>query len=383
MMRLLILFISIFLFHISLSAQSEFSKKKYLQDHAIELNKDSSDFSFLKPLIGEKQFVFLSDGHQSGSSKIYFTQLIKYLHEELDFDVLVLESGIYGAELANNAMNITPSQSNLISQNFIAQFISGCDASKQLFDYIGETKSGEDPLQLSGLDIEFNRTQQLLFQMLDSAFREQNDKILSDKNYILFKNYFDSLATFSSLNNLDNFQKNLLFQYADTLRSFINKLNDPTNFLFLIGENISAYVQASLMKSPSLNSVLRNSQMFVNLQWLIKAKYSGKKIIIWASPAHLAPGFMEGEIPMAVYFYQQYSRDNVFYLACSNYEPDGKSTAPNGSLNADMHQSKMKTAVLLFHQAGEEKSFINQTKDSRFFDAVLFIDDLKSCTWNY
>lgn len=382
-MRLLILSISIILFHISLSAQSEFSKKKYLQDHAIELNRDSSDFSFLKTLIGEKQFVFLSDGHQSGSSKIYFTQLIKYLHEELDFDILILESGIYGAEMANDEMNLSPAQSNLISQKFIAQFISGCDASKPLFDYIGKTKSGIDPMQISGLDIEFNQTQQLLFQMLDSVFRKQNDKLLSNNNYSLFKSYFDSLATSSYRNHLDSLQKNLLFYYADTLADFVHTLNDSNGMLPLTGENIRTYVKGGLYKTPAYNSNSRNAQMFENLQWLMEMKYPGKKFIVWASPAHLAEGFMEGETSMATDFYTKYKRADVFYIAASNFTTDGKSTASKVSLNADMHHAKLKTAVLLFHQAGEEKSFINQTNDSRFFDAVLFIDDLKTCVWNY
>lgn len=382
-MRVLILTISFILIYIPASAQSRHFKNNYLLEHAIAIKNDETDFSFLKKVIGEKQFVFLSDGHQSGSSKIYFTQLIQYLHEELDFDVLLLESGIYGAELANSKMNAAPAASNLISQKYIAHFISACDASEHLFHYIGETKAGIDPMQLSGLDISFNQNQNLLFQMLDSAFRKQNDKLLSDKNYSLFKNYFDSLETTSSRNQLDSLQKNFLFHYADTLADFINTLKDSNGFLHLTGENIRAYVKGGLYKTPVYNSNSRNAQMYLNLNWLMEMKYPGLKIIIWASPAHLAENFMDGETSLATDFYKKYKRTDVFYIAASNFSTDGKSTAPKESLSADMHHAHLKTAMLLFHQPGEEKAFINQTNDSRFFDAVLFFDDMKNCSWVY
>lgn len=364
-------------------SQSHHEKKKYLKEHAVVLNSDSIDFSYLAPLIADKDFIFLSDGHQTATSKIYFTAFIQFLHNNLGFNVLVMETGLVGAEIANDEMHLFPQEAVPIAQKYMASFITDCNASSQLFNYIGTTKSSPQPLEVAGIDIELNKTRTALFENLDAILKLHHDPVFYSGNYKQFKYCVDSLATPLTSKKLSATSKSFLINYADTLGKVVKNISPKDTFLQLTIENLQAYIKCSMNASPIENSDCRNDAMYQNLLYLMRNKYPGEKFIIWASPAHLAQGFFEGETAMAKYFYTDFPRHKVFYLASTSYTVDSRGATLKKNLAADLHDAKLDCCILLLHQPDDEKSILNQYKDSRFFDAVLYYDNMKSCGRDY
>lgn len=66
-------------------------------------SEDYSDLSFLKPLLKDKTVVSLGENfHRVGEYASMKTRLVKYLHEELGFEVIAFESGLAEASVVND-----------------------------------------------------------------------------------------------------------------------------------------------------------------------------------------------------------------------------------------------------------------------------------------
>ncbi|WP_456278777.1 erythromycin esterase family protein [Bacillus sp. AK128] len=126
--------------------------KEYFNEYGfpIDLGK-AQNFDFLKDLLKDKKYLFLGEnGHSIAEFNQVKTELIPYLHEELDFDVLVFETGFPEANIAYSAAKDL-SYHTLMKYSVWATWHS--DATLQLFKYISDQAQTDDPLILTGLDI--------------------------------------------------------------------------------------------------------------------------------------------------------------------------------------------------------------------------------------
>ena len=87
---------------VSNEPDTEVNKVKWLQDNAIHLSSidpNNTDFADLRPLenvIKNTKVVMLGEqSHGDGTTFLAKVRLIKFLHQELGFDVLAFESGLY------------------------------------------------------------------------------------------------------------------------------------------------------------------------------------------------------------------------------------------------------------------------------------------------
>src|SRR4028119_791157 len=78
-----------------------------LKEHAISIRSvqpSDEDFSDLQPLrnvFGDAQVVLLGEQtHGDGTTFLAKTRLIKFLHQQMGFDVLAFESGLYDCQKA-------------------------------------------------------------------------------------------------------------------------------------------------------------------------------------------------------------------------------------------------------------------------------------------
>lgn len=138
---------------------------------------DLSDLSFLKEVIGDRRFVFLGENtHGVGDFHPAREKLIKYLHQEMDFEVVVYEAGL-GETSAAYANTDQMSSKEMI----IASMMRSHQAVKirPLFDYIKEQKNSENPLILSGFDVQTMRSNYQAeffrdwFEVVDDCFSER------------------------------------------------------------------------------------------------------------------------------------------------------------------------------------------------------------------
>ena len=87
---------------VSMTQEGTPNKQKiaWLKENAIRVDLASKDFRFLDKALKDVDIVLLGEiSHGDGKTFIVKTELIKYLHKNLDFDVLVFESGMVECHL--------------------------------------------------------------------------------------------------------------------------------------------------------------------------------------------------------------------------------------------------------------------------------------------
>ena len=117
-----------------------------------ESNEDFSTFEPLKSTLKDVEIVMLGEqSHGEGTTYETKIKLIKYLHQEMGFDLLVFESGIYSCNKAwENIKKGDDVRTSLA--NSIFYLWSTTKQFKSLVKYIDENKNSEHPLIISGFD---------------------------------------------------------------------------------------------------------------------------------------------------------------------------------------------------------------------------------------
>jgi erythromycin esterase len=391
------LFIIIFLFALtSLHGQTltRKAKIKQLKTNTFSINEPSftdtsiTDFSFLSPYLKDKNLFLISDGHQSGTSRLSLFKLIKYLHEKENFDLLIIESNIYNTANTFSDILKNPNYADTIANFGLIQFLGNCNENANLFAYIGQQSNTDNQLILAGLDIGFNNgsyAKRFLSKQIDSLLTSLNSPMLKSNNYARFKMLTDSL--FSGYSKKLNIENKLFLQYySDTLRNQLKFIPGLDGYWRLINDNLYSFIQSCVVKGKTSDEISRENLMLKNFNWLTQTKYPNKKVIIWASTAHLAkcnyPKCDNTEIPMGKYLHQTYSSNKLFYLNCINNSTNDKSNTKKNDLPELLHAAKIKSGVLVFDK--NSSFYINPETGinySDFFDGILYTDNIKTCTW--
>jgi len=118
---------------------------------SLVVDKDFSDLQFLKTVIGNKRLVQLGEsGHGVREFNMARTRLVKFLHQEMGFDVIAFESGLYECYDAGQRARefSTPLQ---MMYSSIHGVWSTAEV-EELFRYTQSTKSTSRPLTLAGFD---------------------------------------------------------------------------------------------------------------------------------------------------------------------------------------------------------------------------------------
>ena len=160
---MLFIYLSIVLFPFSIClSQTTGKENTCFGSHFVELKSSSpeenrfSNLEFLKEILKDVDIVTLGEeSHGHGTSFETKIKLVKFLHEELGFDVIAFESGFYDC---HKAWQLIEQGEN--ADTTAAKGIFGIwSKSKQfqpLFKYIEDEKHGKHPLILAGFDFQFS-----------------------------------------------------------------------------------------------------------------------------------------------------------------------------------------------------------------------------------
>lgn len=246
-------------------------------------NEDFATFAKLKETLKDVEIVML--GEQShGDATTYQSKikLIKYLHQEMDFDVLAFESGFYDCQKAwlhiKNGEDVKTSLANSVFYlwSTTKEFIP-------LVKYIDKNKKSKNPLIISGFDnqltgkiAEKNYTSdlKLFLQGVDSTIIKTDE----------WKHLENSLDSITSL-KFKEYKESDARQDTTFINSLLNSLEKNTT------NSIESFWIQSLKSTKyyisdfKLKTNYRDKQMAENLIWL-KQKYPNKKIICWGATSH-------------------------------------------------------------------------------------------------
>ncbi|NQY05375.1 MAG: erythromycin esterase family protein [Flavobacteriaceae bacterium] len=246
-------------------------------------NENFNNYSELIPILKGVEIVML--GEQShGEATTYETKikLIKYLHQELDFDLLVFESGFYDCSKAWQKIKEGENVRDAIGKSIFSIW----SATKNLIplsDYIEKVKNSDKPLKLLGFDSQLTGkySENYFIRDLSDYLRETKPSILETKEWEHFSENIRLLTTF----DFKEFKKNKPQQCLNFLLKLVSEIKETK-------ENHKSEFWTQTLKSThsylsdvSLKTDFRDKQMAENLIW-IREKYPDSKIICWGATSH-------------------------------------------------------------------------------------------------
>ena len=289
------------------------AKVAWLEENVIAMRSvspDDEDFSDLQPLkqvIGDSRIVMLGEqSHGDGTTYLAKSRLVKFLHQEMDFDVLAFESNMYLSRRVNTLLEEGQPPFDAMTAGIPWTF-SKSEQFQDLVSYIGQEFNSANPLVIAGFDIAL-RNQSNSWDMtvflngittflasvgLDSSryddwanFREIIE-VTMDSGYA----YVDPPDSVSQLKLI-----NTIEQIQDDLASITSDPNPrETSFWVQIFENVRVnservwnvnYDHYNSTPREILN--LRDERMGENLVWLANEYFPNRKILVWAATSHIA-----------------------------------------------------------------------------------------------
>jgi erythromycin esterase len=313
-------FTAVFIFCISTLtafAQSK-SELRWLKQHTAELRSgDGYNFSALKKAIGNRRIVALGEStHGSGTYYQLKSELVKFLHREMGFEVLAMESGLGDTYLAYaNIDTLQPKQLRDFSVfgNFRAREANG------LFEYIKKQHATPQPLNYVGYDTQ--ASSDFLFGQLKKILADY-DKELSDSlstRMFSYQRAYGYASNQDSVNYLKH--RNIFTETSNTARRYLEENKEAIMAKHRLNKMaFKVMVRSLAMFAASYNLSyadswkgysLRDSLMNENLKWLMTEVYANKKVIIWAHNGHVEKDSTENGYMKAMghFLKEQYADD--------------------------------------------------------------------------
>lgn len=264
------------------------------------------DLQFLKPIIGSRRLVQLGEsGHGVREFNLAKLRLIRFLHEEMGFDVLAFESGLFDCYHANLMTDEDPTW-------MMRRCLFGVwhtDELHALFEYVMATRKTERPLTITGFDIQISSASGTSFapgflwkvvSQVDSAYayrvRELDIAFYDEYNRITRATGANTAARADSMVAVD--QRLRLTARYDSVIAFVDANEprlrsaypeDPKAPLMARRTALSRMQFIRMLSARAVDEsfVVRDEGMAGNIDFLLDQLHPGKKVIVWAHNAHI------------------------------------------------------------------------------------------------
>lgn len=267
---------------------------------SITFDQDYSDLDFLKGKIGDRALVQLGESsHGTREFNHIKTRMIKFLHQEMDFSVVAMESGFFDGIYAD-------SQRETASEDSLMRFIFGVWQTNEvleLFRYVKETQTGPNPLRLIGFDTQISSSyyKYITDYINDIPTSADFTQTLKDDlksglaGYLSLQTEFSnqgcanasSSACQSAVNTMAALKQDL-----ETFEASLESIPSPAQPLRVlsiavfaaIGQIDNSTASYAQMDSQSI----RDRNMATIIGRIRQDLYPDEKIVIWAHNRHVA-----------------------------------------------------------------------------------------------
>ncbi|WP_459503466.1 erythromycin esterase family protein [Bacillus sp. C1] len=279
--------------------------QNWVREHAVKLQEPTAstneDLSFLKQTLQDKRIVLLGEStHGSTEMNQSKVRMIKYLHEEMGYDVIAFESGFAEANAVYQNLD------NLTAEQAMKKAIYGVwhtEDVEELFQYIKEQKEKGTPLILTGFDI------QIPWNASSATFATSANEWVSKLNPEIGKLLVEAegeIVKYRSVSSYEEFQamqkpllskyekvKEFIQQHKKELQQVAPKASYDINLLektiSIRIDTLKTHLSYEVKEKPSMDYTFysRDQKMGQNLAWLSEMQYKNKKIMVWGHNYHI------------------------------------------------------------------------------------------------
>lgn len=254
-------------------------------------NDDFKDLQFLKEVLKDNRIVLLGEqSHREGATFEAKVRLIKFLHQELNYEIVSFESGLYDNYKAYEIIKDTAYRESSL-KNSIYGIWSDTKEFEPLLKYVHISKNSSKPLRVTGFDSQSDNIFKDEFlsdirDLLGSRIKLQEEEIaileqvISTGPEFIVSDEKDSILFFSSCKKI---QISL-----EELPDFDNNIRAKILKQSLVGWEAMVKWEMDILNEVDVKiQNPRDLQMARNLIFLSEL-YPDKKIIGWGASYHFA-----------------------------------------------------------------------------------------------
>lgn len=280
--------------------------RKWLDENAVRLTTLDAKAAFddlapLKAVLKDARIVQLGENtHGDGRCFEAKARLIRFLHEEMGFEVLAFESGMWECDRANAQLAKGDAEGAMTSSVFGIWHTAPV---RSLFKYLADRAKTNKPLVLAGFDCRrsgggagtfLDELSEFLsedakpadgdlaaLKKLAALLDEQNDEYRPDA-----KDLEAGMTAWDRVRKgFDEARAKLVLRHGEAETAFFSRCLD-------VWKDDDAFERSKSDKSLPYwgPSNLRDGLMAANLRWLAETRYAEKKIVTWGATMHLARG---------------------------------------------------------------------------------------------
>jgi erythromycin esterase len=260
---------------------------------------DFSDLRFLATTLQGKRLVQLGEsGHGVSEFSLAKVRLIKYLHEELGYDVIAFESSLFACWDADARAESLGGKGLLVSCPFTVWNVTEV---LPLFEYVASTKKTARPLTLAGFDVQLSTWADLRRPALvRGLFAAAGDTATGDQWAAFDSAFWAAYRTATSAEGMGDYVTKNYVALTDGYDSLAAAIvaqrpaleaasgHTPVAVALQSVRGMRPYItELRAYFSPEIANTARDRGMADNVNFLLDSLYPGKKVIAWAHNFHI------------------------------------------------------------------------------------------------